>query len=661
MISLLTTKYFQLVIFINDQLTKICTPNPKYTPLLADRELHTIRNKVIFLSNLAITILFFLEIYTKGVPIGFVLKRSCATLSLLAALVLSCKYHPQMFYIPYTLLIAGYELLLVKSNDIHSAYACASLVPVLQYMLIERLDHFMIQAAIQLYFLNVFFDPKMEEAVMDMTPQAYTQALRQSNNLMLFINCAVIVPVQCFKTRIRERAWNTESRKNELEKQKVFLLSFSHELRNLINGLTGNVKLASLEDCLPDRVKELLLNAEVCGEVLLHLVNNILDTGKAEVGDLEVDPTSTKTYDSLERIWSICSELIGRKMLGGKMTILKSLPRTILVDQHRLTQIFLNIVNNAIKFTTEGSININIEWIYRHQEVNNECFKPHPYGDDDDDQDEGLFERSQAFNVLMDDRFKLDIRHKKINKENLNPPNTTNRGVLKISIADTGCGMSNEQTRELFQKFTQVTTDPSKRKLGTGLGLFISKQLCQKMGGDIRVFSKADKGSCFTFCLPIKVMTDRDDHLIDISNLKGRIIAKKLRAMIVDDVPFNSLILKDFLVKLGVEVMNISVNGLEAYSKYEEHTSRRNRPHIVTMDLEMPIMDGKEASRKIRNFEGRRQLNGCFLAIVSANSSESEIKECLNKEGTIRANVFLKKPLKIEELARAIEYHFLRE
>ena len=116
----------------------------------------------------------------------------------------------------------------------------------------------------------------------------------------------------------------------------------------------------------------------------------------------------------------------------------------------------------------------------------------------------------------------------------------TNQVAIKIS--DTGCGMDLSQRDRLFEKFTQVTSDASKKKLGTGLGLFISKQLCQRMGGEIRVFSRKDKGSCFTFCLPIEVV--EDEQFIDLESLKAIVRAKKLTAMIVDDAPFNHLICK---------------------------------------------------------------------------------------------------------------------
>jgi len=116
--------------------------------------------------------------------------------------------------------------------------------------------------------------------------------------------------------------------------------------------------------------------------------------------------------------------------------------------------------------------------------------------------------------------------------------------------------------------------------------------------------------------------------------------------------------LRNFFDKLDIEVTDIAVNGLEAIQKYTRQVGRGCRPQIVTMDLDMPIMDGKEAATKIRAIETEKGLKPCILLIVSGNCTDSEIKECMDKTGPIRANGFLKKPVNIEDLTRAIGSSF---
>ena len=179
------------------------------------------------------------------------------------------------------------------------------------------------------------------------------------------------------------------------------------------------------------------------------------------------------------------------------MSIPKNMPRTVLIDQYRLAQVFLNLVNNSLRFTDTGSINISIQWRKNVQNINEQCFMPYPYNDADD-QDEGLFEKTSAFAVLQDNLMNLDTSITKI-KYNLESSDMNNRGVLKVTISDTGCGMSKEQMSQLFQKFSQVSTDSSKRKLGTGLGLFISQQLCQKMMERLKYLVKRTKAVALHF------------------------------------------------------------------------------------------------------------------------------------------------------------------
>jgi len=526
------------------------------------------------------------------------------------------------------------------------------MIPMYIYVFINDFGYYLLQVCIQAVIVEVYYVKVIEKTIYEMPPEKLAHMMAYGCHVTVVIVVVLFGLSHYLMHMTYVRLIQTEKQKNEYETQKVFLLSFSHELRNLINSLSGNVKLASLEN-ITDRAKELLNNAEVCGELLLHLVNNILDSGKVEIGELEITPSPNKIYDNLERIWSICSELIKRKDLSGTLRIPKNLPRNMLLDHYRFTQIFLNLVGNSIKYTDKGSVEVTIEWLPDRFLVEEECFQPYPFNDADD-LDEGIFEKTHLFKVFNDDELRLSLRSTKVSSPLLEDPVNSNPGVLKVIVTDTGCGMPANRLSQLFQKFSQITSDDSKKKLGTGLGLFITKQIVKRMNGEIKVFSSEGKGSSFIFCIPVVCGVQEARHQHDIESVKAMISTKNLKAMIVDDISFNHLILKNFLTKLKIGISDVAVNGLEAVKRYQKLAEQWNRPDIVTMDLDMPIMDGKQASRKIRQFEREKGLRPCFLIIISGNCTNSEVKECLDENGSIKAQAFIKKPINIEDLIRVI-------
>ena len=334
------------------------------------------------------------------------------------------------------------------------------------------------------------------------------------------------------------------------------------------------------------------------------------------------------------------------------------MPQVLNLDRYRLTQILLNLVGNAVKFTDRGRVDIDIEWIKEKEAVEEECFKPRPFNDEDDD--EGVFEKDRSFAKLNDTLFVLNFRNTKILRDQIKLNTNERKGILKIVVSDTGVGIAKDSLDKLFQKFSQVTEDPSRRKLGTGLGLFITRELCSKMRGEIKVFSKPDKGSVFTICLPIDAVLHEPTQLLDMNVIKNMIRRERPVAMVVDDQKFNLNILKTFLSKIGADVTDTAENGLDALNKFKTNVANNKLINLITMDLDMPVMDGKTSAQKIREYERENNLCPCIMLIVSGNCGECEIKECMNKDGRIRADAFLKKPVSIDELARTIASFLVR-
>jgi len=191
--------------------------------------------------------------------------------------------------------------------------------------------------------------------------------------------------------------------------------------------------------------------------------------------------------------------------------------------------------------------------------------------------------------------------------------------------------------------------------------LYVTKELCERMNGEIRAYSKLGKGSTFSICLPLEPIIDEVSLLMNKKIISELSANKNLKAMIVDDEPFNHSILKEFLKRLGVQVVEVAHNGLIGSQKYVERVvNQHDRIHIVTMDLSMPVMDGRLSAQKIREAELKYNLDPCLLIIISGDCSESDIAFCTNLTGPIRADAFLKKPTSVDEIARVLSMYLTR-
>ena len=407
----------------------------------------------------------------------------------------------------------------------------------------------------------------------------------------------------------------------------------------------------------PLRIK----TAQICAEVLLQQINNVLDTGKHDIGSLEVNLTQVEVHNMFQRIWSLSGELVKRKRLKGIFKIDKKMPKILLLDAHRVNQVMINLIGNAIKFTDRGSLTISVNWYENSSVITEKMFEPIPY----DDEDEGVFEKNQCFDS-MQNRSK-DFNENELlesdregyylldNKKMFFPQNVSQRdtkGILKIVITDTGCGMTEEGLKQLFQKFSQVSNDPNKRKIGTGLGLFITKEICTKMEADIRVYSKVGKGTTFTICIPtmsISVKSRFQMHR-NLASMYEMVNPKNLKCIVADDSPLNVAMMCNFFEKLSIKPMNTAINGEEALNLYKQSRQAGNMVDIMTLDIDMPRMDGKTACLKIREFEKANKLNPTIIVLISGNYEEQQIHLGTEK----KADYFLKKPVTFEVFSSTV-------
>jgi len=344
-------------------------------------------------------------------------------------------------------------------DGFYYSYCCVLAVPSFVMVISERWYYTLFTLVSELYFLFHYIAPGMIEILVKKKPEETVVSLHGAGFVFALLIPAILLINDFKQARYRELMEEAKQLEYAYNKQNSFLLGLSHELRNPLNSMLGNIQLALFEDLSP-KVRGVLEDTQLCGDILLHLINNILDSGKASIGKLEVNPAVTNVYTVCERIWGISSRLIAHKGLYGTLRIDKRVPPYLQLDSYRLTQVLLNLVGNSVKFTMNGEIRVDVEWISDKTIVDNSCFEPIPY----DDEEEGIYEKKQkSMSYLEDIRYSvLTLKCKNFNDrmKSLNDDQYRDeRGVLKISVKDTGCGMKEKDLTQLFQQFVQVNTD----------------------------------------------------------------------------------------------------------------------------------------------------------------------------------------------------------
>lgn len=342
-----------------------------------------------------------------------------------------------------------------------------------------------------------------------------------------------------------------------------FLANMSHEIRTPMNSILGfsEIMLNTIEN---EKHRGYLKTILGSGKTLLSLINDILDLSKIEAGKLEISPEPVDMRAVLNEIEQIFDQKIREKNIDYITDIDEQFPLNITIDEVRIRQILLNLVGNAVKFTSTGFIKTEL-------------------------------------NVINDNNGVIDI---------------------ELSIIDTGIGIASDDKMKIFESFSQQSGQTVKHFGGTGLGLAICKRLCELMNGRIEVESKIGKGSKFTIKLfdlkySEEAVSQNNLYLWDEKNINF----KSAKILVIDDIPFNRDLVSSYLENHNLTILEAE-NGLEGIA-----TATHLKPELIFMDIRMPGMDGYEATRIIKKQKETSSIPIIALTASTMQSEGEKIKE----------------------------------
>ena len=367
-----------------------------------------------------------------------------------------------------------------------------------------------------------------------------------------------------------------------------FLAGMSHEIRTPIHGVSGVLQLLG-KTTLNDDQRHYLSLATFSVESLLHIVNDILDFSKIEAGQLHIENTAFNLLQELETLKSQYALSCQEKGLELGFTVSLSGYENVIGDAIRFRQIMSNLIGNAIKFTDSGRVDVDI-------------------------------------------RLREESKH-----------------ALRLTgqVTDTGIGIAKEKLPGIFDVFTQEDNSTARKYGGTGLGLSISKQLCELMGGSVSVESEKGHGSKFVFSVNLRVIeSDTNTNRQVVAPATTTLVSKKQKILIVEDNEINQVIVRE---QLRNHDTHCAISGQEAIDILRNEAATFD---LILMDCQMPIMDGFEATQRIRSGQAGERYKNVPIIALTANAMKGDKEQCFNAG----MNDYLGKPFDIDDLLDKVEY-----
>ncbi len=365
--------------------------------------------------------------------------------------------------------------------------------------------------------------------------------------------------------QVRERTAELAAAKNEAERlsqvKSEFLANMSHEIRTPLNGVLGMAQLGAHKSANDPTLHAVFDKINGCGQHLLRLINDILDSSKLDAGMLTIESAALRPRQLAEDTVNLLIERATDKGLRLHLrNTCADVPEWIMGDALRINQVLLNLVSNAIKFTEHGSVTLTL---------------------------------------------------------------SPGEGQLIYTVSDTGIGMDEAALSRIFNPFEQADGSTTRRFGGTGLGLSISRQLARLMGGDITVHSTPGEGSTFVFTLPlIEAHSPAPEAATSMLQTIGHARLRGLRVLVADDVDINREILEGLLTLEGASVVSAR-DGQEAVEQLQAAGTMAF--DVVLMDVQMPVMDGLEATRRIKTL-----APDLPVIALTAHALAEERRRCLD-------------------------------
>ncbi|WP_186441055.1 HAMP domain-containing hybrid sensor histidine kinase/response regulator, partial [Desulfamplus magnetovallimortis] len=441
--------------------------------------------------------------------------------------------------------------------------------------------------------------------------------------------------------RIRKEAEKAADAANMAKSN--FLANMSHELRTPLNAIIGFSQLMKNDTNSTSEQKERTGIILKSGMHLLVLINDILEVSKIEAGRLEIE---ISTFDLHQLINDVIS-MIEPRFANTELQLVKDIDPEIPVwfkgDQQKIKQVLINLFGNAVKFTKEGSVTLRVVCGQFF------CFSPEISGESG---------KSNVSEIWSEESEKRDLPETRNESERWNDSDIRSKsGVsnesemsmfITFEVSDTGVGIAPEEKSKLFKKFSQTNTG-IKSGEGTGLGLSISHEYVRLMEGELTVESDVGKGSTFRFTIPLQPVavdeslgSSRQNSTLRVSTIAPG--QKHFRILVVEDNAENRNLLLQLLLDAGFQVRSAE-NGLKGVELFESW-----HPHLIWMDIRMPVMDGYEASRRIKESD-----NGKNVVIIALTASVFE--EQKHKILSAGCDDFIRKPFLTEDIFDAISRH----